>query len=105
MNARPFIIVKIKAEHLAVQQDLDFNSFFDDSWQIFVEEVRGGVVILVPHDVVYNGTHCFYLVVLEGSVDCRPVEVLLVCLRPLLHLVFVKYGVVLVKVIVEIGTK
>mmetsp|Transcript_797 Transcript_797/g.995 ORF Transcript_797/g.995 Transcript_797/m.995 type:complete len:222 (-) Transcript_797:509-1174(-) len=102
VGARPLVVVEVVAEDLAVEERLDFDSLVDDVGQVLEEEVATGEVVLVLHYVLNNLTNSLDLVVPEGVVDGRPVEILLVLDWPLLDFVLVEDGVPLVEVLLEL---
>lgn len=74
----PLIIVKLELKNLGLEQCLHANSLVDELYQVVVEQVGVGVVVLVLNDVVNHEVNCSDLIVLKGLVNGRLAVLVLV---------------------------
>ena len=74
MGTWPLVIIKFKSKNFRIEQKLNLHSHVHDAWQILLEQVRAGIIVLVFHDILDDAINSSNLIILQGIVNGIPVE-------------------------------
>ena len=102
MVARPFVVIEVVAEDLAIQQWLDVYAHLEESREVLVEQERRGEVVLVLYYVPDDALGRFHLVILKCAVDGAAIEELVRFGRALLDFVLVKDRVLIAEFVAKL---